>query len=246
MKTALTLVALLALPAAASERAGTFVVVYQAAPANRAAFLRELESSGARQLERWKAEGALQGYRLLVSRHLDSRAWDAMAILTVSDAARWKKLEQKFPGAVPSSVLALASSVETVPATVARQAQRRSEKGESVFLVIPYEVTASTAEYVAYLDDYVLPQLDGWAEEGILGGHAVYLAQYPAGRQWQSLLVLEYRGDEALASREEVVKKVRARLAANAKWKAVSDNKKKVRVERAPVVADPVSSKEIP
>ncbi|TMB27850.1 MAG: hypothetical protein E6J61_19230 [Deltaproteobacteria bacterium] len=169
MKTALALIGLLALPAAASESAGTFVVVYQAAPANRVAFLRELESSGAKQLQRWKDEGALQGYRLLVSRQ----------------------------------------------------------------------------EYVAYLDDYVLPQVAGWAEEGVLDSHAVYLAQYPAARPWQSLLLLEYRGDEALAAREAVVAKVRARLAANAKWKAVSDNKKNVRVERPPVVADPVSSKEI-
>ena len=245
MKTALALIGLLALPAAASESAGTFVVVYQAAPANRVAFLRELESSGAKQLQRWKDEGALQGYRLLVSRHLDSRTWDAMAILTVADAARWKKIERDFPAGVPANVLALASAVETVPANLVRHGERPGGKGEPVFLVIPYEVTVATKEYVAYLDDYLLPQVAGWAEEGVLGSHAVYLAQYPAGRPWQSLLLLEYRGDEALAAREAVVEKVRARLAANAKWKAVSDNKKNVRVERPPVVADPVSSKEI-
>src|SRR5256885_16257644 len=55
--------------------------------------------------------------------------------------------------------------------------------------VIPYEVVVPTPEYVAYLDDYVLPQFDGWAEAGVLASHAVYLARYPAGRAGPSALV---------------------------------------------------------
>jgi len=113
-------------------------------------------------------------------------------------------------------------------------------------LVIPYEVVVPTPEYVAYLDDYVLPQFDGWAEAGVLASHAVYLARYPAGRAWQSLLVLEYRSDQALATRDAVVAKVRAHLAVNAKWKAMSENKKKVRAEKAPVLADPAAARQIP
>ena len=246
MKTLFALVALLAIPAVAADGSSTLIVVYQAAPHNRAAFLREVQSSGAQSLQRWKDEGALEGYRLLVSRYLDSRTWDAMAILTVKDVARWKKIEREFPAGVPASVLSLTSSVETVPARLVRHGERPQGKGEPVFLVIPYEVTVPSSEYVAYLDDYVLPQVGGWAEEGILESHGVYLAQYPAGRQWQSLLVLEYRGDEALAARDAVVAKVRARLLSNPKWKAVSENKKNVRVERAPVVADPISWRQIP
>ena len=75
---------------------------------------------------------------------------------------------------------------------------------------------------------------------------AVYLARYPAGRPWQSLLVLEYRNDQALAARDAVVAKVRARLTANAKWKAVSENKKNVRAEKTPVLADPAPARQIP
>ncbi len=241
MNMALALAALLALPAAASEDAATLIVALQASPPNRAAFRRELEDSGARQLQRWKDEGALQAYRLLFSRHLDSRAWDAMAVLTLKDEARWKNIEREFPAGLPAKVLALTSAVETVPANLVRHRGRAQPGGEPVFLVIPYEIIVPTPEYVAYLDDYLLPQLAGWAEEGVLESHAVYLARYPAGRPWQSLLVLEYRSDESLAARDAVVAKVRARLASDAKWKAVSENKKNVRVERAPVVADPVS-----
>ena len=114
------------------------------------------------------------------------------------------------------------------------------------YAVIPYEVMVPTAEYIAYLDDYVLPQLAGWSEEGILASHAVFLARYPAGRPWQSLLVLEYRNDQALAARDAVVAKVRARLTANAKWKAVSENKKNARAEKTPVLADPAPARQIP
>src|SRR5207245_9328592 len=115
---ALALAALLSAPAAAAEDAGSLIIACQAATANRAAFRRELEDSGARQLQRWKDEGALQAYQLLFSRHVDSRGWDAMAILTLKDAARWKKIEREFPAALPANVLALTSAIDTVPARI--------------------------------------------------------------------------------------------------------------------------------
>ena len=245
MTIALALAALLAAPAVPGEGAGSLIIAYQAAPANRAAFRRELEDSGVRQLQRWKDEGVLQAYQLLFSRHLDSRGWDAMAVLTLKDAARWKKIEREFPAGVPANVLALTTAIETAPATLVRSGVH-ARADEPVFLVIPYEVVVPTAEYVAYLDDYLLPQIAGWAEEGVLASHAVYLARYPAGRPWQSLLVLEYRSDQALTARDAAVAKVRARLAANARWKAASENKKNVRAEKAPVLADPAPARQIP
>ena len=238
MTIALALAVLLASPAVTTEDAGSLIIAYQVAPANRAAFRRELQDSGSRQLQRWKDEGALQAYELFFSRHVDSRAWDALAILTPKDLARWRKIEREFPAAVPASVLALTTTIETVPASRVRHGAH-TKGTDPVFLVIPYEVLVPTAEYLGYLDDYVLPQLAGWGEEGVLASHAVYLARYPAGRPWHSLLVLEYRSDQALAARDAVVAKVRARLASNAKWKAVSDNKKNVRAEKSPVLADP-------
>jgi hypothetical protein len=51
---------------------------------------------------------------------------------------------------------------------------------------------------------------------------------------------LEYTDDEALARRAEVVAKVRARLASDAAWKAISDGKQSIRTEKRLVVADQV------
>jgi hypothetical protein len=80
-------------------------------------------------------------------------------------------------------------------------------------------------------------------EEGVLASYGIYLARYPAGRPWQSLLVLEYKSDQALGARDAAVAKVRARLKENPKWKAISDSKKNVRVERSPVIADSIAAR---
>ncbi len=245
MVIALALASLLAAPAAPTADAGSLIIALQAAPANRAALRRELEGPGARQLQRWKDEGALQAWQLLFSRHVDSRAWDAMAVLAIENTARWKQIERDSPAGLPASVLALTNAIETVPASLARHGAH-AKAADPVFLVIPYEVLVPTPEYLAYLDDYVLPQLEGWAGEGVLASHAVYLARYPAGRPWQSLLVLEYRSDQALAARDTAVARVRARLASNPKWKAVSENKKNVRAEKPPVLADPAIARQAP
>jgi hypothetical protein len=57
------------------------------------------------------------------------------------------------------------------------------------------------------------------------------------------LLVLEYKSDQALGARDATVAKVRGRLKENPKWKAISDSKKNVRVERSPVIADSIAAR---
>jgi hypothetical protein len=72
----------------------------------------------------------------------------------------------------------------------------------------------------------------------VLAGYGLHVARYYAGRPWTALLVLDYRDEDALARRDEVVAKVRARLAADPAWKAISDNKKAMRAEKQLAVAD--------
>jgi hypothetical protein len=54
-------------------------------------------------------------------------------------------------------------------------------------------------------------------------------------------VILEYKDEEALARRNAVVAKVRARLKEIPEWKAISDNKKTVRDEKQVVLADQIS-----
>ena len=220
----------------------TLIITYHTTPAHRAAFRHELEESTA-QWRRWKEEGVLQDYRLVYNRYVDSANWDAIALLSFAGdggVERWKRIEIDSPAGLSSKALDLATAIDTVPADLMRQNGKSAR--DSVFLVIPYEYLVPVNEYIQYLDDYTLPQLDGWMREGVLAHYDVYLARYPAGRPWQSLLVLEYEGDRGLAARDAVVAKVRARLKDNPKWKAISDSKKNVRNERAPVIADPLSA----
>jgi hypothetical protein len=219
------------------------VITYHTLPANRIAFRKELEES-ARQWERWKGNGVLESYRVVYSRYIDSANWDAMALLTLAgDAgmAGWKKIELEAPAGLSPKALSLTTSVDTVPADLMRQ-NGSAQAQNSVFVVIPYETVVSLDDYLAYLDGYVLPQTEGWMEEGVLGRYGVYIARYPAGRPWQSLLVLEYKNDEALGGRDAAVAKVRTRLRENPKWKAINDSKKSVRIEKQPVLADQLAA----
>jgi hypothetical protein len=109
--------------------------------------------------------------------------------------------------------------------------------------VIPYEFEMSAKEYGAYLDTYVVPQLDGWMGEHVLARYGAFIARYPAGRPWQAMLIFEYADEPALGARDATTAKVRARLAENPQWKALSDSKKNVRHEKSPVVADPIGSR---
>ncbi len=245
----LTLMVLAALTAAGARAADprdagprALIITYHTTPAHRAAFRHELEAS-AGQWRRWKEEGVLQDYRLVYNRYVDSANWDAIAFLTFAGDAgleRWKRIEVQSPAGLSPRALELATAIDTVPADRMRQNGRSASDG--VFLVIPYEYLVPVNEYIQYLDDYTLPQLDGWMQEGVLAHYDVYLARYPAGRPWQSLLVLEYKGDRGLAAREATVAKVRARLKENPKWKAISDSKKNVRSERQPVIGDPLAA----
>jgi hypothetical protein len=225
------------------------VITYHATPANRAAFRKAMEETEAAQFQRWKDEGVLQSARLLVNRYVDSVGWDAMAILTFArypDLERWNAIERASPAGLSPRALALTSAIETAPGDLMREAGKDSPasgKGSSVFLVIPYEYLVPVNDYLAYLDGYTVPQMDGWMDEGVLARYGIFLARYPAGRPWQSLLILEYKDDAALGARDATTAKVRNRLKDNPKWKAISDAKKNVRNEKAPVIADAISAR---
>lgn len=221
------------------------VITYHVPPGNRAAFRKALEESEAPQFQRWKDEGVLQSARLLVNRHVDSVTWDAMALLTFAryaDIERWNRIEQVMPAGLSPRTLALTSAIETLPGDLMREGGGNAS-AHPTFLVIPYEVIVPTNEYLAYLDGYVVPQMDGWREEGVLSRYAVFIARYAAGRPWQSMLILEHKDDAALGARDATTAKVRARLNNNPKWKAISDAKKNVRNEKAPVIADAIQAR---
>lgn len=222
------------------------VLTYKVAPAARAGFRAAARATLLPRLERLRAGGDLLSYRVLANRYVDSAAWDVMVILDFRDApalARWRAVEEEMPGGLAPEMLRLVTSAETAPGTMARARNAAAKPGDPapVYLVIPYDYLVSTDEYLDYVDGYLLPQVDGWLNEGALSGYGLYLPRYAAGRNWSSLLLLAYSGDDGLARRDRVTQTVRARLTASSpEWKAFSDKKTNVRVEKQPIVADEI------
>ena len=223
------------------------IITYHVAPADRLAFRAAVRRSSLPRLEALASKGDLESYHVLVSRYVDTAAWDTMMILNFRNPdalTRWRATEARAPAGLSPKALRFVRDVETAPADPMRRGgvQRSAGDTPSVYLVTPYEVLIPTDDYLAYVDGYLLPQTDGWMSAGALRSYTLYLARYYPGRPWASLLVMEYRGDAGLARREAVVKSVRAALAASPEWKKIADNKAAVRIEKLAVVADDLAA----
>lgn len=222
------------------------VIAYHTTPANWPAFRKALHSETLPHFRALQKEGILRSYDVLFSRYVDSAGWNTMAMLTFNGPdglARWKQSARQMPGGLTRDELALTSQIETTPVNLVRQGAARKSDSSPVTLVIPYRYLVSDAAYLKYLDGYTVPQLKGWIDAGVLARYTIFMAQYPAGRPWSAMLILEYRSDAALAARDGVKETVRARLALDPTWKAISDDKKAVRQELALTVADDASAK---
>jgi hypothetical protein len=217
------------------------VLTFKCQPDKRPALRAYMVDTGLKQLGKWKNQGILDDFRVFFSRYTDNDNWDMMLILSFPDAkslSRWKEIEKASPAGLAAPSLALVSFVSTTPADLSRSNFPRSDNPKTVFLVIPYDYTVSTDEYLRYLDGYVTPQLDGWHEEKALQHYDIFIARYGTARPWSALLVLQYASDEALGSRERVAAKVRSRLKEDSTWEAFAESKQKVRIEKEAIVSD--------
>ena len=74
--------------------------------------------------------------------------------------------------------------------------------------------------------------------KGVIANYGIYVNRYPTSRPWKVLFVLEYKDAESFGARERTMAEVRAALKSNPDWKALSDTKLNMRVEKETVVAD--------
>jgi hypothetical protein len=203
----------------------TLVIEYHCLPGQRAQ-LRQAATGALEQLAELKNNHVLAGYHLLFSRYVNTTTWDMLAVLnfsTYADVAKWKAIERRTPAGLAADGLAAASAIFTYPADGVRSNASDSPTAHPVYMVIPYTVSVAPPAYLKYVDDYVRPQFEGWIREGVL-------------------ILLQYKDDESLGLRETVVAKVRRELAGNQAWKALSDSKQNVRVEKEVVIADELTA----
>jgi hypothetical protein len=229
-----------------AEGPRALIATYRVAPADRVAFRDAVRATMLPRLEKLRKAGGLDSYHVLVNRYVDSASWDMMLILDFHNSAalaRWRVVEEQAPAGLAPRALRLVSAVETAPADpmFGRAVSSRPGDPAPVYLVVPYEYFVSEDEYLTYAAGYVVPQVNGWMDAGALDSYELYLARYPAGRDWSALLVLAYRGDAGLARRDAVVKATRARLAATApQWNAFAQQKQKLRTEKQAAIADEI------
>jgi hypothetical protein len=195
------------------------------------------------RFEKWKQAGLIADYHFLFNWYVDENTWDLMALLNFhkyADVNRWREIERVSPGGLTEESLRLGAPGSTYSADLTWHGVgpvAKNDSSKSVFFVIPYDVV-SLEEYKPYVAGYVVPQIEGWIKEGVLSSYSLYLNRYYAGKPWDSLLILEYKDLESFGQREKIVAKVRAALSADTKWKTLSDNKKNIRTEKEPVLAD--------
>lgn len=245
------IISLLAVPAIAKDYTDTgplsLLVTYRCDPAHRPAFRNYLNAKQLPQLEKWRTEGVLKEYQVFFNWYVDEVTWDAMAMLQFhkyADVARWKKIEETMPGGLCQEGLKLAKPLVTSSADIVWRNKAEGVKTDtkkSVYLVIPYKYLVLVKEYKAYVDAYVIPQLDGWVKEGVLSSYRVLLNRFPTGDRWGSMLVLEYKDLETFGKRKHTKYKVREGLRKIPEWVAYSKIKRTLRQEKEPIIADPLN-----
>jgi hypothetical protein len=220
----------------------TLAITYYAQPGNRVALRDSMTHSGLRQFESWKTEGLFRDYRVLFSSYLDTDTPTMILVLDFTGPAaakRWMSIENSTPAGLSHESLSLITSAQTAQMdhTFHGGLPSSPRRGESVFMVIPYEFYVPAPEYTKYMQDYGVPQFEGWLKENVLASYDVYQSRYSASKPWGSLIVFEYRNAEALGQRESIMEKVRTNLQNNPTWKSLAETKAKIRLEREAFIA---------
>jgi DNA-binding Lrp family transcriptional regulator len=211
------------------------LISYRTKPGDRPAFRAYLQGEGAKRLAALKAEGVISGYQLIFNPLSTPGTWDGMAVVSFKaygDTARWRELERTQPGGLTAAGQKLVTEIDTYSADLSWEATAKDASPESrrALYVIPYEYGAAE-EYRAYVNSYVIPQVEGWMREGVLSRYRIYMNRYPVGRPWDALFIYEYRDLDNFGRRDETVAKVRAPLRQNPEWKRLNDIKSKIRSE---------------
>lgn len=245
-------VAILTAPALARAEAAegprSLLITYRtAAPAARPAFRAYLASQEAAKLAEWKRQGVIQGFQILFNPFQSEETWDAMVVLRFAkfaDTAKWIAIERASPGGLDADGLKLAHPVNTYAADADWEEGEDSARADegAMFYVIPYEYR-NEAEYRRYVDGYVIPQVKGWMQAGVLTGYRIFMNRYPVGKPWDALFVYRYKDLGAFGRRDATVAKVRSGLMSDPAWKAWSDNKAGLRTESENTIAEAVQGR---
>jgi len=177
----------------------------------------------------WRKSGLISDAWLLTSQGKADFA--QLAVLEFPDdtcLARWQAAGKPSVGAgVVATTVDQYARGETFP--------RDSTK--AVFSVNEYSLMASPADYQAYADKYVTPEMEALRAKKVIISYFLFAAQDRASAPWHSVLIIEYRENIAFEHREEAMQAARKSLASVASWKTAGEGKDKIRKELGSVTA---------
>ncbi|MBB2172971.1 hypothetical protein [Gluconacetobacter asukensis] len=224
-----------------SQSTQSLIISYRSTPAGRPALLHTLRTQLAPRLHALQAQGSLAHYRILFSRLVDANTWDALLILDLRNDAQlasWRTIDARTPAGLSATDLTNVTAVESTLSDPVGHGGPADDGPDAVYMVVPYDYFVPTKDYTAYVRSYVFPQTDGWIAAGALNAYQLYAARYGAGRNWMSMLVLAYHGDNGLDQRNDVIAATRKTLSANPGWAATASGKGHIRTEKAAMIAD--------
>ncbi|MGJ0509709.1 MAG: hypothetical protein ACR652_21810 [Methylocystis sp.] len=222
----------------AGEGEMRLVLTYKAPIEKRVAFRKYMESSGVTQFEEWRSRGVFSGYKFLfatqVNEHLPDM-WVIIDFAKFSDIAKWQGIERDYPGGLGPEGVVLAAPRTEIYANLGWQGGTpKADQSKSLYMIIPYISFVAGEKYEDFANKYVVPQLNGWVESGLMPSYAVYLNQNPTNAPWHSLLVLEYDGIRGVALRDSLKGTIRAKLANDPGYAQYSEIKTTIRKELEP------------
>lgn len=223
------------------------VLTYKAPIEKRIAFRKYMEGTGITQFEGWKNKGVFTGYKILFATQVNEHLPDMWVILDFakfSDIAKWHAIQRDYPGGLAPEGIALgAPQTDTYSDLVWQGGVAKTDQSKSLYMIIPYISLVASQKYEDFVNKYVVPQLTGWVESGLMPSYAIYLNQNPTNAPWHSLLLLEYDGIRGIALRDSLKEKIRGRLANDPGYKQYSEIKTTIRKELEPATFEVVLPK---
>ena len=179
----------------------------------------------------WKNKGIFTGYKILFATQINEQLPDMWVILDFakfSDIAKWHAIQREYPGGLAPDGIALGAPKTDAYADLVWQGGiAKADQSKSLYMIIPYISLVASEKYADFVNKYVVPQLTGWVESGLMPSYAIYLNQNPTNAPWHSLLLLEYDGIRGIALRGSLKEKIRGKLANDPGYKQYSDIKSK-------------------
>lgn len=219
------------------------IITYKCKPEQRVTLRRYMLSEGLTYFSQLQKEARVGAYHVFFSRYVDNESWDMVVLVLFSKqagVANWRQIESQMPAGLSAIALQTVQAISTTPVTYFGPTQEKANQDHSVFLIIPYKVMIPKADYLTYFNSYVIPQLQGWQQQRNLTDYSLSVAEFPAERDWSSLLILEYPDDSALADRDKTVAAVRETLQNDRQWKVFANQKINIRTEGRAVVSDEI------